>query len=319
MVTPPTRRIKLGLSQHPTLMTLIGSFANEISFMKTPILILIRPPAIPTPPQNDPFFATRGSIFNSEDLPDIDPDLEERDLPPAFYDHPAIRNAYIRVFVGCAFENMTHSAARLMLDGFAVSLDLGRCTAQADIPGLDNFARTLATVEKRLGVSTEGFITYLFVCDVCWHVHRPEELSMLPDSGLCTEEDCTGKLFTSKRMATGKLKCTPIKIMPFVDPERAIAHILMQPGKYAQLQLWRSAADTPGPAQPLELTGFDAFKDPDKPMKGISDGWAWRAICAGLVRQRTGNWKIEDVDVRSLNQRFVSLPCGLAWQMNIDW
>lgn len=267
----------------------------------------------------DPFFATRGSLFNDDKDVDIDPDLEERDLPPAFYDHPAVRNAYIRVFVGCAFENMTHSAARLMLDGSALMLDLAHRTTEQDIPGLESFARTLATVERRLGVSTEGFITYLFVCDVCWHVHRPEELPSLPDSGRCTDEDCQGKLFTSKRMSNGKLKRTPVKIMPFVDPERAIAHMLMRPGKYAQLQHWRLAGDAPGPAQPLELQGYDAFEDPDKPMKTISDGWAWRAIRAGLVRRRTGNWKIEDVDVRGLDQRFVALPCGLVWQMNIDW
>jgi hypothetical protein len=120
-------------------------------------------------------------------------------------------------------------------------------------------------------------------------------------------------------MATGKLKRTPVKIMPFVDPEHAIAHMLIQPGKYAQLQLWRPSGDAPGPAQPLEPIGFDAFKDPDKPKKGISNGWAWHVIRAGLVRWRTGNWKIEDVDVRSLNHQFVSLPCGLVWQMNIDW
>ncbi|KAJ7933639.1 hypothetical protein B0H13DRAFT_2306453 [Mycena leptocephala] len=142
----------------------------------------------------DPCFAPRGALFNDDDDPDTDADLEQRDLPPAFYDHPAVRNAYIRVFVGCAFENMTHSAARLMLDGFAVAL--ASRASQTEMPGLDTFARTLATVEKRLGVSTEGFMTYLFVCDVCWQVHTPKELSTLPGSGKCTNEECTGNLFT---------------------------------------------------------------------------------------------------------------------------
>jgi hypothetical protein len=206
-----------------------------------------------------------------------------------------------------------------MLDGSALMLDLAHHTTQQDIPGLESFAKTLATVERRLGVSTDGFITYLFVCNVCWHVHRPKELSSLPDSGKCTDEDCSGKLLTSKRMANGKLKRSPNKIMTFVDPEHAIAHMLMRPGKYAQLQHWRLTGDAPDPVQPLELKGYDAFEDPDKPMKTLSDGCAWRAIRAGLVRQNTGNWKVEDVDVRGLNQHFVSLPCGLVWQMNIDW
>ncbi|KAJ7291750.1 hypothetical protein C8J57DRAFT_948984, partial [Mycena rebaudengoi] len=240
--------------------------------------------------------------------------------PSAFYDHPAIRNAYIRVFVGCAFEHMTHSAARLMLDGTALGLESARRSTGMDIPGLDTFARTLATVEKRLGVSTHGFITYLFVCNVCWQVHRPEDLHTLPESGACTDDDCEGTLFTTKRMSDGKLKRTPTKIMPYVDPARAIAHRLARPGKYEQLQLWRGPGDAPGPTPPLnDHTGYDAFSDPDKPMKHISDGWAWRAISAGLTRRRTGDWKVEDVDVHELDQRFVSLPCGLVWQINIDW
>ncbi|KAJ7154970.1 hypothetical protein C8R43DRAFT_923002 [Mycena crocata] len=215
---------------------------------------------------------------------------------------------------------MTHSAARLMLDGLFIGLDFGRRTTQLEIPGLESFARTLATVEKRLGVSTDGFITYLFVCDVCWKVHRPEELPNLHESGKCRETNCSGSLFTSKRMADGKLKRTPVKIMPFVDPKRAIAHMLMRPGKYKQLQLWRSAGDAPGCVPPLdEVTGYEAFEDPDKPMKSVCDGWAWRAMRAGLIRRRTGDWKVEDVDVRELDQRFVSLPCGLVWQMNSDW
>ena len=42
-------------------------------------------------------------------------------------------------------------------------------------------------------------------------------------------------------------------------------------------------------------------------------------IQAGLERRRGGKWTIQDVDVHELHQRFVSLPLGLVWQMNIDW
>ncbi|KAJ7236616.1 hypothetical protein C8J57DRAFT_1088059 [Mycena rebaudengoi] len=123
-------------------------------------------------------------------------------------------------------------------------------------------------------MSTEGFITYLFVCDVCRKVHRLETLSSLHHSGRCTEEECEGTLFTSKRMSDGKLKCTPSKIMPFVDPERVIAHMLMRPGKYDQLQLWRGPGDEHGRIPPTTAKGYDAFPDPDKPMKNITDSWA---------------------------------------------
>jgi hypothetical protein len=99
MVMPPTQRIKLGLSQHPTPMSLIGSLANKISFnedtysdsdMASSCNSDSSAEDIAENISDDPFFATCGSLFNSEDLPDIDPNLEERDLPPVFYDHPAI-------------------------------------------------------------------------------------------------------------------------------------------------------------------------------------------------------------------------------------
>jgi len=51
----------------------------------------------------------------------------------------------------------------------------------------------------------------------------------------------------------------------------------------------------------------------------ISDGWGWHAVQAGLECQQTGWWIIEDVDVHNLNQRFVLLPCGLLFMLNIDW
>ena len=54
-------------------------------------------------------------------------------------------------------------------------------------------------------------------------------------------------------------------------------------------------------------------------MTDIYDGWGWRTIQAGLDRQRGGKWTVQDVDVHELHQRFVSLPLGLVWQMNIDW
>ncbi|TFK57760.1 hypothetical protein BDN72DRAFT_751677, partial [Pluteus cervinus] len=56
-----------------------------------------------------------------------------------------------------------------------------------------------------------------------------------------------------------------------------------------------------------------------QPMNDIYDGWGWRAIQAGLKRRWDGDWKLEDVDVKELEQQFVALPCGLVWQMNIDW
>jgi hypothetical protein len=102
--------------------------------------------------------------------------------------------------------------------------------------------------------------------------------------------------------------------------KKAVQHLLSRPGKYEQLQHWRyPGGDDPGPARPFTTQGYDAFIHPSMPMTDIYDGWGWRMIQAGLERRRGGEWTIQDVDVHELHQRFVSLPLGLVWQMNIDW
>ncbi|KAI0062605.1 hypothetical protein BV25DRAFT_1915767 [Artomyces pyxidatus] len=35
--------------------------------------------------------------------------------------------------------------------------------------------------------------------------------------------------------------------------------------------------------------------------------------------RKPGQWNVEDVDVKGIHQRFVSLPCGLVFMVNIDW
>ena len=54
-------------------------------------------------------------------------------------------------------------------------------------------------------------------------------------------------------------------------------------------------------------------------MHDIHNGYGWHMIQAGLKWQKGGKWEMEDVDVKNLNQRFILLPCGLVWQINIDW
>ncbi|TFK61693.1 hypothetical protein BDN72DRAFT_777946, partial [Pluteus cervinus] len=231
--------------------------------------------------------------------------------PPAFDEHPVVRNFYIRAFLGNAFDRMTHQAVQRMLDGFALS----RRHEDDEI----QIARTLATVERRLGVTTTGFITTLFTCDVCWATYEPHQLFNLPEDGLCEFEGCSGRLFKTKRTSDGETKRQPVKTMPFVEPQKIVAHLLSRPGKFNQLQLWRKPEDHPGQRAPEKTKGYAAFDDLDQPMNDVYDGWGWRAIQAGLQRHWDGNWKLEDVDYRELNQQFVALPCGLVWQMNIDW
>ncbi|KAI3998325.1 hypothetical protein K525DRAFT_214799, partial [Schizophyllum commune Loenen D] len=223
-------------------------------------------------------------------------------LPPTFDDHPAIRGAYVRAFVNSTFHKLTRAALRIQLDG-NYSNFLTMSENGVHLEGLDDFAHTLPTIERRLGVSTEGFIVYLFACPACWTTYRPSQLPEL-DAAICTTSNCGGQLYTTKRMSDGKEKRTPRLTVPFVRPSSAIARKCLQPGKVAQWQQWRGTGDEPGVVSPSDVQGYDAFPDPDKPMTDVSDGWAWRAVMAGLYRRRSGSWEVRDVDVHEVNQRF---------------
>ncbi|KAJ7347668.1 hypothetical protein DFH08DRAFT_936539 [Mycena albidolilacea] len=265
---------------------------------------------------SDPLFRTRASLFDAFQQGQENP-ADESIVPSAFNDHPAIRNAYIRAFVGAAFEGMTRNAAANMLEGSRV-IFLSAEASGSEFQGLSHFARTLPTVEKRLGVSTDELIIYLFLCPTFWKPHFPAELARL-DSPDCQELDCDGKLYTVKRLSSGAEKRTPILTLPFVPPERVIQRMCLQPGKVAQWQEWRGPDDGAGKKEPSKLKGYAAFPDPDKPMTDITDGWGWRAIQAGLERHRNGVWEVRDVDVLELKQQFVALPNGIVIQINIDW
>jgi hypothetical protein len=280
----------------------------------------------PIDPADDPLFLSRDSIraFRSVSQDDADEDGQDDedlmlDRPRAFDEHPVIRNAYVRASLAHNFHGTTHEATRLILGGMKLSLTAARNAAPSlEIPGLETMAQTLRTAEKRLGLDLDDFIVYLFLCDKCWRPHNPSELYKL-SSPECSVEDCAGCLYESKTLSGGAEKRTPTLMVPFVPPDRAIQRILLQPGKLQQLNEWRGPGDEPGRIAPTMAEGYEAFPDPSKPMKDISDGYAWRSIWAGLERRRTGIWSLKDVDVRDVRQRFVSLPCGLVWQINLDW
>ncbi|EIW82591.1 hypothetical protein CONPUDRAFT_142843 [Coniophora puteana RWD-64-598 SS2] len=256
-------------------------------------------------------------LFNFSDTTDVEAPLDRP--PPCIQDHSVIRNAYVRAFVMAVSDGAKHKAVQRYLEG--VHLNLSEITtAHPDItfPGLEKFVFTLPSVLKKLGLATDDFVIYLSICNVCWDVYHPSELHDL-DSPTCNREDCPGTIYRVKRLSDGTLKRTPTKIVPYVPLERAIQRLLLRPGKWDQLQHWRGPDDAPGRVPPTEQTGYDAFPDPFRPMTDIYDGWGWRAIQAGLERRRGRRDEIRDVDVHELHQRFVSLPCGLVLQFNIDW
>lgn len=196
---------------------------------------------------DNPLFRRRSLMFGEPgDDAEDEPSDSDDDLPQAFNEHPAIRNAYIRVFLLSSIQGSTHQAVQMHLEGITLARRSAKAQfPEADFPGLEKMADTLATAEKRLGIFTENFITYYFLCDICWQPHHPSELAQLADA-VCSEPACSGTLFTSKQLSDGTIKRTPTKILPYVPLKKVIQHLLMQPGKYEQLQQWRGDDDAPG-------------------------------------------------------------------------
>ncbi|KAG2143582.1 hypothetical protein DEU56DRAFT_884230, partial [Suillus clintonianus] len=258
---------------------------------------------------------------DDDDSQPADDDTDLFDEPPAFEEHSAIRNAYVRAYIATAFKGATHDVARLIVDGVARALSSARNQApEVEFDGLDDMARTLPTIEHRLGVNLNSIITYLFLCPTCWRVHDSSSLYNEDLNERCDEEECDGILYTTKRLASGKHKRKPTKVLPYVSPQRAIQHWLLRPGKYEQLQEWRKEGDEPARVPPIFEEGMNAFPDVWHPIHDIHDAWGWRAIQAGLQRvcHDEAISRVYDEDVNHIQQRFVSLPCGLVWQINLD-
>jgi hypothetical protein len=271
-----------------------------------------------------------GEYDDEQQLAEIPDDPSLADFPPAFSESPSTRNAYIRIFLLHAFKGATKEMIKEMLAvAKAQACSLSNLTdGQIDNVMLEKFAKTLPTLEKRLGLDTSAYITYSFICNKCFFRHAPETLYDLftPE---CTQFGCSGILYTSTPINDPKLrhgtdvrrqeKRTPTKLFPHISLEKALQRILLIPGKYDEFQHWRGRGDEPGPAEPIPFEDSAVCADSEHTMHDIYDGWGWRAIESGLQRRMNDDFSVDDVTPRNIHQRFVSLPCGLVLIMNIDW
>ena len=268
--------------------------------------------------EDDPLFRSRETIF--QDIPESDSeDEDDTPLPPALSEHPALRNAYVHVFVDAAYHGATHESVKSSLTSTLSTIRtmLAGDDSPVDLD-LDNMARTLRTVEKRLGVNPDKIITYYFLCPDCWKVYHPSQLKKLGASS-CITEDCSGILYTSKRTASRAEKRTPRKVMPSVSLVKVLSHFFMRPGKWDEVRTWMHEDDH-GSLPPISREEWLSNLDIHKPLKDIMDGWFWRSIPAGLERIWNPDRKtVDDVDVQRLHQRHVSLACGIVLQINLDW
>ena len=275
---------------------------------------------------HDPAFIPQEHLFPFQDPDDDDAQdpnpAPATSMPPVFSEHPIVQQAYICAFIAGAFRGATHALVQGMLlsSKSTIASFIALDPTLVDID-LNDFATTYPTLERRLGVNTSSYIKYFFVCDLCWMRHKPEALYTLKSSK-CTHDDCSGNLYTTKRVGNGKNtkeQCIPCKILPYSMLIHAIQCILLRPGKWSDFQHWRGPQDQPGRIPPHSLEDWEASWDPCLPMNDVYDGYAWRAVIAGLERRRGGRWGMEDIFPHNIAQQFVSLPCGLLLAFNIDW
>jgi hypothetical protein len=263
--------------------------------------------------ESNPNYISREQLFDEADQ-DVDVDPDDDALPPAFSEPSAFRNAYVHVFANAAFHGATHVNSKIHLDSIHSTL-----SSVGFSDDLSTFARTLATVERRLGLNVDDSIIYFFVCPDCWKRHHPSELKDPSFSSVCGRDGCSGTLYTTKRTASDRQKRTPTKIMPFFPPNLAIQRMMRRPGKYEECGHWRKEDDH-GAAPPVSLEQWMEDTDMDAPLQDIHDGWRWRNIPAFLQREwDEARRDVKDVPVLQSPPRFVSLPCGLLLTISIDW
>jgi hypothetical protein len=193
-----------------------------------------------------------------------------------------VREAYVRAFIASTFGGTTNLATQAILES-SKSTIASFLQRDPTITGIDlkNFATTISTVERRLGVEANAYIQYFFVCSVCWKRHEPDTLYKLKSS-MCTEDGCSGQLYTMKHTKKNAQKRLPCKILPYVKLFPAVQRILLRPGKYEQLQQWRKDGDEPKDVPPMTFEDWKCTWPEDTPMQDIYDGWGWRAVEAGL-------------------------------------
>lgn len=263
-----------------------------------------------------PWFKTGLDLVQQSKESDIDDYLATATTsPPAFDEDPTLRNVYIRAFIQHAYHGATHAAVNEYLDSqHKMFVHLVKTSGlRISESSLNHMARTLPTVERRLGLSTAPYLTYWIVCPLCWTIHHPKKLNSLR-SPICASEDCNGLLYSIK----GNVR-VPSKIVSVANLRVVLQRIMLRPGKYEQMQHWRGLGDEPGPAEPISEASHRELHSDTEVMEDIADGWGWRAIQAGLARHTTQSGRVFDKNMLDTNQRFVSLPCGLVLILNLDW
>lgn len=298
----------------------------------------VRPPSrSPSPNEGNTDITRDPDFFDAEELPgptaaaaeDDDGDSPDRDttnpIPRALSEHSWIRKCYVSAFIQHMYHRATDDAisVQLKLDR-AHLLDVREKTGLA-IAGLDKMAVTRLAAERRLGLDPDEHIIFELSCSACWEPYPLCDLNDLasPD---CTQPGCDGTIYKLRDVSDGRTKRVPCRIVSRSPLIPTLARMLQRPGKPKEYNSWRRGdEDMPGAVPPLAAPpgdGEDAYPHKDYRIHDITDAWGFRAIPAFLERQRGpehGHWEFRDVNVNNHAQRFVALPNGLVFIINMDW
>ncbi|KDN34883.1 hypothetical protein RSAG8_12070, partial [Rhizoctonia solani AG-8 WAC10335] len=217
------------------------------------------------------------------DDPDGEPDPEGNPGAQytAFQEPALIRNIYIDAFIQKSLYGATQRALKHQLKSARRTL-----TTHPDIQVEDiaRMAQSISTVEKRLGVDTDRFITTYNLCPVCKRRYSPEYIDEAVDNR-CLNAGCTGVLFLTRRLASGSQRRVSNLTYPFASPIAWIRHVLNLPGAAELVQSWRNKpGDRDGLSAPTSSREWMEDLDINRPLTDISDGWGWRSTEAKLQR-----------------------------------
>ncbi|QRW10224.1 Transposase family Tnp2 protein [Ceratobasidium sp. AG-Ba] len=270
---------------------------------------------IPRGEENDndhqPFQFDEDEALDQEQ-PDYNPDDPAEDGDngdsPAFSEHPLIRNAYIDVFIQKVLYGVTHRALRHQLRAARRTI-----AANAEVPleSIAKMAQTIKTVESRLGVNMDSFITTFTLCPSCGRRYSPEYLATT-DEATCLNPGCEGVLFTIRRQASGGQRRVSNLTYPFASPIAWLKHMLGIPGMCDLMQTWRKdrldGDDDWNITAPIPSNVWMNNLDINRPIGDISDGWGWRSTSAGLERRQDPQTRnLVDVNVLNPPVRFTGI------------
>jgi hypothetical protein len=257
------------------------------------------------------------------DLPNSDEELEPDDPGPddnpfladipAFEEPSVLRNIYINAFI----QKSLHGAKHVALSHFLRSFD-ELLTITIDPVDFARMARTIPTVERRLGLSCDDLVTTYTLCPNCRRRYSPAYIAHANEA-LCLNEGCNGILFADKTLASGTLKRSSALTYPCVSIKSWLRRMLSRDGIPELLQAWRKPGDT-GPGEPVTAEAWFDQQDLDSPLGDVFDAHSWRMREAGLERvynPQTG--EVFDRSVLEQPLRFCNLPFGLSLSMNVDW